>query len=239
MKTEKILIVEDDALIAETLEVIVKGMGLECIGKSDNIVDALHKISNLQPDLILLDINLDGKQEGLELAEILHKREKTPCIFVTAYSDDKIVARTANTEPFGYLIKPFTQAEVEVAIKLTLAAIDRSKNQMRTVFDCNGIIYVKQTNGYHKIDINEIQYIEADNIYSVVVTKSQRCVISKPLKQLENTLMLHGFIRIHRSYLVNKKSVDRIRDGEVIINNRTLPIGRSFKDNLMSQINVI
>lgn len=236
---KRILIVEDDPLIADSLEVIVQETGYECIGKVDTVKDALMSVADLAPDLLLLDINLEGNREGLDIAEIVYKREKIPYIFITAYSDESTVTRGAATEPMGYLIKPFSQADVRVALKLAFAAIDKQETKMSSLIDGDGTFYVKESNGYKRIQIKDIRYVKADDIYSIIVTHDQRCIISKSLKKVEAEFVKYGFIRVHRSYLINKVAVDQIKDSHVIIGNETIPIGRAYKEELMKQLKVL
>lgn len=239
MSKRKILIVEDDPLIADSLELIVTEIGYQCIGKAENVTEALHLVADQKPDLMLLDINLEGNQEGLDIAEIVYKREKTPCIFITAYSDEKTVARGAKTEPYGYLIKPFNQTDVRVALKLAFSAIERNESQSNELIDQDGTIYIKESNGYQKVNISDIKFVNADDIYSIIVTDYQRCMISKPLKKVEELIKGYGFVRIHKSHIINKKFVDKIRDGQVIIGNHAIPIGRAYKDDLMRQLKIV
>lgn len=236
---KKILVVEDEPLIADSLEMIVNDTGYECIGQTDNVTDALLMIGNHQPDLILLDINLAGNQEGLDLAEILQKREKIPCVFISAYSDEKTVERSSKTDPYGYLVKPFNQSDVRVALKLAFAAIERKKESDDELISSDGTVYIKEANGYQKVQISEVQYVQADDIYAVLISGQQKVMISKSLKQLEPLLIKFGFIRIHKSYIINKNAVDKIKDGHAYVGNEIIPIGRAYKENLLSHLKVL
>ncbi|REE01069.1 LytR/AlgR family response regulator transcription factor [Marinoscillum furvescens] len=235
----KILIVEDDPLIADSLEVIVEDANYRCCGKAESITEALNLISDTQPDLLLLDINLEGKNEGIELAEIVRKREKIPLVFITAYSDEKTVDRASKTNPLGYLIKPFREAEVRVALKLAFAAIEREQSDMENLMDADGTVYVKDRNGYLRVNIPEIMFIQANDVYSHVITNNIRCMISKPLKQVEEIVRSYGFMRVHKSYVVNKKAIKQIKDQHLILGEHAIPIGRVYREELMQQLRLL
>ncbi|WP_258098635.1 LytR/AlgR family response regulator transcription factor [Marinoscillum pacificum] len=235
----KILIVEDDPLIADSLEVIVEETNYTCCGKAESVTEALNLISDTTPDLLLLDINLDGANEGIELAEIVQKREKIPAIFITAYSDEKTVDRASKTNPLGYLIKPFREAEVRVALKLAFAAIEREQSNMENLMDADGTVYVKDRNGYLRVNIPEIMFIQANDVYSHVITNNIKCMISKPLKQVEEIVKAYGFMRVHKSYVVNKKAIQQIKDQHIIIGEHAIPIGRVYREELMQQLRLL
>lgn len=235
----KILIVEDDPLIADSLEAIVEETKYTCCGKAESVTEALNLISDTTPDLLLLDINLDGANEGIELAEIVQKREKIPAIFITAYSDEKTVDRASKTKPLGYLIKPFREAEVRVALKLAFAAIEREQSNMENLMDADGTVYVKDRNGYIRVNIPEIMFIQANDVYSHVITNNIRCMISKSLKQVEEIVKAYGFMRVHKSYVVNKKAIQQIKDQHIIIGEHAIPIGRVYREELMQQLRLL
>ncbi|MEP3386677.1 MAG: response regulator [Reichenbachiella sp.] len=235
---KKVLIVEDDPLIADSLEIIVEASGYECVGKTYKVEETLIKVADVKPDLLLLDINLRGNQEGLDIAEIIYKREKIPFIFITAYSDEKTVNRGAESEPMGYIIKPFSQADVRVALKLAFASIEKREKKMMPLIE-DDTYYIKDKTGYRKVMISEINYVQADDIYCILVTNNHRYVVSKSLKKIEVEFESHGFIRVHRSYLVNRSAVDQIIDGQVVIGKESIPIGRVYREELIKQLKIL
>ena len=116
----KIMIVEDEAVIALSLKQTLIRMGFNVVGISYSGKDALEKAGSLCPDLILMDIMLPGKIDGIETAKIARSKLNIPVIFLTAFSEDKIIERAKLAEPFGYILKPFQDREIRAAIEVAL-----------------------------------------------------------------------------------------------------------------------
>ena len=116
----KIMIVEDEAIIAMSLEQTLIKMHFNVVGISYSGKDALEKAASLGPDLILMDIMLPGKMDGIEIAKIARSELNIPVIFLTAFSEDNIIERAKEAEPFGYILKPFQDREIKAAIEVAL-----------------------------------------------------------------------------------------------------------------------
>jgi len=120
-KTAKILIVEDDSVIAEDLRHHVSSFGYSALKTIDTGEEVLKRIDELKPSLILMDIGLKGKLDGIQTADQLQKlMPQIPVIFMTASNDEATLQRAKLTMPFGYIIKPFEPLELQAAIDLTL-----------------------------------------------------------------------------------------------------------------------
>lgn len=115
-----ILIVEDDPVISQLIGWRLEKMGFFVSGKTPTGEEALDKIKDGRPDLILIDINLPGTMDGTELARTIKEKFQIPFIFLTAYTDSETISRAIDTEPAGYLTKPFKDEELKVMIELAL-----------------------------------------------------------------------------------------------------------------------
>jgi DNA-binding NarL/FixJ family response regulator len=116
----KIMIVEDEAVIALRLQKMLTRMGYHVIGISYTGDEALEKAGSLRPDLILMDIMLPGETDGIKAAEGVKSKLDIPVIFLTAYSEDKIIERAKKAEPYGYILKPFQDREIRAVIEVAL-----------------------------------------------------------------------------------------------------------------------
>jgi len=123
----KIMIVEDEAVIAFRLQQCLTSMGFDIVGVAYSGEEAVEKAINLRPDLILTDIMIQGKPDGIQVAEIVKLALDIPVIFLTAYSEDKIIERTKQAEPYGYIVKPFQNRELKVAIENALYKKDMER----------------------------------------------------------------------------------------------------------------
>ncbi|MEH2087459.1 MAG: helix-turn-helix domain-containing protein [Nostoc sp.] len=120
MATARILIVEDEILVAREIESHLHKMGYEVVGIAVTANTVVQQVSESMPDLVLMDINLQGNQDGIRMADEIGDRFQIPVIYITAYSDDSTLQRAKLTNPFGYVLKPFTQQDLRVAIELAM-----------------------------------------------------------------------------------------------------------------------
>ena len=116
----KILIVEDEAIVAESLNDQLIHLGYQVCGTAANGEDALRIMENSNPDLVMMDIMLEGSMDGVEVASRIHEKKGIPVIFLSAYSDNETLQRAKVTEPFGYLIKPYKERELHTNIEVSL-----------------------------------------------------------------------------------------------------------------------
>ena len=119
-RTYKILVVEDEAVIALRLQKRLSEMGYDVPDIAYTGEEAVEKAGCLRPDLILMDVMIPGKLDGIDAAKMIKTEFDIPVIFLTAFSEDKIVKRAKQAEPFGYLLKPFQDREVKAAIEVAL-----------------------------------------------------------------------------------------------------------------------
>ena len=120
MKKAKILIVEDEPIVAEDLKKTIRNIGYEVVGHTINAKEAIKKAIELHPDLILMDIVLRGERNGIDASIEIKSRTGIPIIFLTAYSDIKLMDRAKATEPYGYIVKPFQERQVFASIEMAL-----------------------------------------------------------------------------------------------------------------------
>ena len=116
----RILIVEDEALIAVEIETTLKKLGYRIAGKARNGDTALDLLASTHPDLALLDIDIKGTRNGIDLARIIREKYNFPFVFLTAFSDRETLNGLKDTFPYGYIVKPFNRQELLTTIELAL-----------------------------------------------------------------------------------------------------------------------
>ena len=131
MNSTKIVIVEDEAIVAKDLRNRLQKFGYIVSGIAASGQEAINKCLEFCPDLVLMDIRLKGQIDGIEAAHEIHKHLDIPIIFLTAYADDKTLARAKITEPFGYLLKPFKERELQINIEIALTK-HKLEQQLKT-----------------------------------------------------------------------------------------------------------
>jgi len=120
MKKARILIVEDESIIAMETESTLKGLGYQVVsvvGSGDKAIEAAEKV---KPDIVLMDIRIKGEIDGIATAEVMRTRFDIPIIFMTAYLDEKRLEKAKLTMPFGYILKPIQERELRVTLEMAL-----------------------------------------------------------------------------------------------------------------------
>jgi len=117
---EKILLVEDDDIIARVEDWRLKNLGYTVCGRATNGAEAMELMVNKKPDIVLMDINIKGEIDGIETTKRIKKIFNVPVIYVTSHSDGATLERAKETKPDGFIIKPFDDNDLRVAIELAL-----------------------------------------------------------------------------------------------------------------------
>jgi len=120
MSVPKILVVEDEVIVAKTIAGQLKQLGYTVVDTASSGTAAISKAAVTQPDLILMDIVLKGEMDGVATATQIRAQQDVPIIYLTAYADDNTLQRAKLTQPFGYIVKPFTSNDLRVAIEIGL-----------------------------------------------------------------------------------------------------------------------
>lgn len=121
----KILIVEDEPIIAADIQDLLVSEGYQVIGIAHRGEEALDMLSTRQPDFTMLDINLDGQMTGIDVAEHIHDNYKIPYLFLTSFDDEKTLTEAQQYAPYGFLVKPFQDRTLLASIKMAMANFTR------------------------------------------------------------------------------------------------------------------
>ncbi len=125
----KILIVEDDPIIAQLIEHHLQEFDHQVLGIAHDSERALDLIHNLQPELVILDINIDGTKDGIDVATIIENKYKVPYIFLTALSDQETLDRASIVKPLGYVVKPFKASDLKAAISIGISNYKKQQSK--------------------------------------------------------------------------------------------------------------
>ena len=238
----RILIVEDEPIHADRFEMLVLQMNHEVAGICDNAFDALDCFHRTQPDLLLLDINLRGDLDGVQLSERLQQIRSTPIIFVTSLQDDETFARARRTGPVAFILKPFDLLQLQRAMELAIS--DMAHPAPANDFEVSDLVlpdclFIRVREKLEKVLFDDILFIESDGRYAMLHTHAGRkFAIRIPLGDLEAKLPAERFARIHRGYLIQMKwmqSVD-LHDMTVKVKDRDLPLGKSFREQVLERL---
>lgn len=232
MNVLKILIVEDEILIAETIKIYIEERGHHVVNIAISYDEAIRSYHLRKPDLVLLDIRLYGQKSGIDVASfIIDQKGSVPFIYLTSQYDQRILNHALTTNPYGYLTKPIQKeslwTSIESAYNLYLSK--NAEDKMITIQDGK--------NNY-QIKVNEILYIQADHVYSKIVNIHQKeLIIRKTLQQVLEIMDFDFIIYCHRSYIVNSKYITSWNQDEIILNKYIpIPISRSRKNEVLEKI---
>ncbi|MCB0457088.1 MAG: response regulator [Flavobacteriaceae bacterium] len=223
MKSLTIYIVEDEPLITATIEIALKKQGFKVIGDSDEYENALEEIDKLVPDLVLLDIQLEGVKDGVDLAQQLDDR-KIPYLYLTSQTDPQTIQRVKETQPLGYIVKPFTEAGLRSNIELAW----HNFNLTKEVF-----ILLKAKGRTHKVNQNSILYLKAFDNYCYVVTAHNKYIVPHTLKKTSELLSPNSFIKTHRSFVVNINKITSITRNSVLVGKESIPLSHANRDAVL------
>ncbi len=237
----KAIIIDDELHNIENLSIIIKKVCTDVVieGTADNISAALKLIAEKNPDIVFLDIQM-GKETGFDLLRSISQRN-FEVIFVTAY--DKYGIQAVKYAALDYLLKPVDSDELQLAVGKARLKISSRQNNRQLDFLME---YIKQNDKPVKIALpqqNEIRYVavkdivrcEANNAYTYFYfVNGDKILISKPLKEYEELLAPHGFIRAHQSHLVNPVFVSSLlkEDGGILLMNDgvKIPVSKARKE---------
>lgn len=238
----KILIVEDEMLIAANIAMQLESLGYTVVGIIPRGEEALKTVSLEKPDLVLMDINLKGQMDGIQTATLMQQTGKQPIIYLTANSDDDHFNRARATNPYAFISKPFKKLDLQHAIALAGERILAENSEQKPdspKLILTDRIFVKQNELMCKILIADILYLEADRNYCQVYTKEKNYLLVNTLKNMEEKLPSDYFQRIHRSYIVNLSQVNEFNHNHITVGSKILPLSKELRSELMSRLKTI
>ena len=246
----KVTIVEDEFVIAEDIRTRLEEAGYEVTGVFATAEEALPFLINSTPDIVLVDINLQGKMDGIQLVGQLQQKAAVPVAYITANSDAATYERARKTHPHAFLVKPFTTANLLAAIDLALyhfsteshaSSIERPsvKEHPDGQFIVNQCLFVRANGKYKKICGSDLLFVEAAGSYVHVQTRTDRYTLSQNLTHFQKKTPMSNLIRIHRSYMVNIDHVDSFEDSFVFIQNHKLPLSENFKAEFLARVHCL
>jgi DNA-binding LytR/AlgR family response regulator len=221
-----VVIVEDNAITARDLSEILEARDMTVLGIFYSGEEAIERIPQLSPDILLVDIHLKGPMTGLELVNKLNGQCQAPVLYLTANSDKDTIQKALSTRPSSYIIKPFEEENLLVAIELAFS--NHNEKLIKEKWDSLPYIFVKHGSRFKKLNFEDIKYLEADGSYCKITTADKEYTLSGNLNHFSEQLD-HNFLRIHRSYMVNVGSITSLDADYIFIEDKSFPVGRSYK----------
>ncbi len=376
MQKTKILVVEDESIVAKDIQSTLIKLGYDVPGTASSAAMAYEKLKEIKPDLVFLDIKLKGEEDGINIAEHIQMHYHIPVIFLTSYVDQATLDRAKVTEPYGYIVKPFNETDLKTTVEMALFKFSRDKEvkeknqrlsnalgqideaiiitdtECRVTFmnaksetllgfgadsaigidlfqmmgieqeggviirkedivtgmmnneameynDCfvlvrrdnstvassitsspirdekNNLIgnafvimekqpdmdkadrqavmentfiqhpviqnsfFVKKGSMLVKVYLDNITWIQAMDNYVIIQSNTDQFVIHSTMKDIEAKLPNNKFLRVHRSYIIPIDKINVLDENTVLIGDKTIPIGKSYKETFMARLNFL
>lgn len=368
MKPVKIVVVEDESIVAKDIQNTLIKLGYEVPAIASTHSTAIERIKEHKPDLVFMDIKLKGNSDGVEIASEIKNEFDIPVIFLTSFVDKNTLERAKITEPYGYIVKPFNETDLRTAVEIALYKYSRDKemkqsknlyvrtlqnlseamvitndkafitfanpraekfsevnnlegkhildafhiepdsdqefsktdvtkllmdpnargsvvlhltkngtrcgivhatvihNEDKKISGCALVIkesndnssaprnnqavpfdnlflsnsfFVKKGTLLVRISLDNVLWVQAMDNYVIIKTEADQFIIHSTMKEIEGKLPSNNFIRVHRSYIVALDKITLLDENTVIVNEKTIPIGKSYRDGLMNKLNFL
>jgi len=230
-----ILIVENEAFVVEDIKDMLNNLGYSKVYDTDTVDGAMELVNSHQPDIVLIDIDLNGDKDGIELGEMLHQKGIS-FIYLSDLQDISTFSRAKTTQPQSNLAKPVNQLQLRNAI---LEAISSKKKSPKTEY-----ILAPDKDKKVKINVEDIVYLKAaGNNCDIFIDQSMgyeksRYTSSAPMGRVMDTINSPDFILVHRSKIVNYKHVKNVMGNMLYFKNNTdsIEMSSSYRSNLLKKI---
>jgi DNA-binding LytR/AlgR family response regulator len=229
----KALIIDDNKVARVMLaEMLKKINDIELAGECEDAPSALTALKKNPADVIFLDVEMPG-MTGLELLKMLPEKPLT--ILVTAKPGYAVEAFELNV--VDYLVKPFSFSRVLLAVERAVELLQVRNTKVNQVE--NDYIFIRDGKAIRKILLESILWLEAKGDYVKIITQQGNFIIHATLRNIEEKLSNHTFVRIHRGFVVPVNKIDYIEDGAAYIQGTPLPVSENYKNDLLKNLRLL
>lgn len=239
MDNINVLIIEDTPEQSDALIKVLLDNNYNIAGVARNFTDALKLFYEATVDIIIIDVFLDGKPDGITFAESINiiPNASKPFVFLTSSNDRQIFERAKLTKPFSFLMKPFNELEILYAIEMAVEKFYEQTNvflseEQNTVIS-NDSLFIKKKNSLKKVALGDILYIEVEERYCNIITEKEKFVILISLTKISELLDKSKFIKTHRNTIVNSAKIEEIFPADNLIilkGNYRINLSDTYKD---------
>lgn len=225
----KILVVEDEYITQKTICNYLTEIGYEVVAAEMNANNAIEILNTKNVDFAILDINIKGEKNGIWLGNYIFENFNIPHLYLTAYSDTETIKTALQTNPLGYLVKPFQKHDLFTSIEIAILNFTKNKTSKEKH------ILVKHNEVYTKINFDSILFIESDKNYLILNCEDETYRYRSTITDFEN-LMPNYFIKTHKGFIVNCQKVREFSTSLILINDFKIPISKTFKDLVFNKL---
>ena len=252
----RILLVEDEVMIAEETAMALRAMGYSQPDYANSYEEALQKVEGVGADLLLLDIDLGDAQDrdGIHLAARIQQDRTIPVIFLTQHPVSTFRSRLKGVQKVGYLTKSFNLDNLHAAIEVALDTMDVEPEPVPipihpVVQEPTGLsfigdrFFVRKANRYHCYQVSELLYIQAHDSYCDVVfwvnDRKETIRLSINLKEVSSQINQPSLFRVHRSYAINVEKLTAFEGNRLFLGQEEIPVGPSYREDFLAKLNIL
>lgn len=219
----KILIVEDDHDLALNLKEQIFNLGFIVSGIFNNANETLEYLETHEIDLLLVDLKIMGSINGVGLVKRINIKWNLPVIFLTAHAEGDLFNCAIALNPEAYLVKPYKIDDLKTSLWVAFSKFDRIRKN-----DAEGctILKVRENGSLILLNSNNIIMVKADGLYSKIFTTYKMYVLHDILKNIQERLPNHVFLRAHKSYLINVKFIFQFNGKFAKVGDYNIPLRR-------------
>ena len=229
----KVILVDDEPHAVQLIKKILQLFpnNVKVVGEAHDLPAAIKLITEKEPHAVFMDIDMPN-YSGLQINDFFNEQRNFKLVYITAH--DAHILTALRLQAFDYILKPVDSETLSNCIERLNKSYDsiEEKNEVKSITESSKKIAINSHHGVSFIDLNEVIYIEASGMYSVIHTATNQTVVSKPLKEFDY-LSKQGFYRVHRSFIVATNRVKKLTkiDGDEIEleNGQRVPIARNRK----------
>jgi two-component system, LytTR family, response regulator len=223
-----ILIVEDETVIAQDIKAALLAKGYKVCGIARTCEKAVDMIMKLKPDFALIDITLQKSQAGIEVGKLCQQLQ-IPFVYATSHSDIGTLEKVKITHPWGYLLKPFNRESMYAVLEIAFANFASRKDELRPD---EQVIQIRMGEEMVRLRYNELLFLESDGNYTHFQSITSKYTERKSMKELLDAMPDHPFVRVHKSFAINKHKAGNYSRTKLFIADFEIPIGRAYADDV-------
>lgn len=235
-----VLIVEDDFSYALEVEMIVHELGYQTLKTVSDSEKAIEVIRSEKPDLILMDVFIEGDKDGIGVAKQISDLN-IPIIFITSHSSPDVYSQARGLSPFAFITKPFDKFTLQSTIESAITIFDNSFSKVEEQLNKEDHFFIKQNGRLDKVFLKNIHWIEANGNYCILNTNSRKYALKISLRKLKKRLPDDIFVQIHRGQIVQVDLIQNLNlsEGIVKLQNVELTLGPKYKSGLIKRLNLL
>ena len=245
-RLSKILIVELEYVLEEEMLCRLFELGHEIVKTVYNSNDALEYLEQNDVDIVLIEMNMDGKLKGFQLTENLNSTFNVPFIILAPTIIQAHLDMVKEASPSAILIHPTSLQQIHLSIALAISNFNNSKSsnfagliENPTMDLLNNCLFFKKSNYFERVNFNDIFWLRAENNYTVIHTSKGDFIYSTVLKKFIEKLPMNQFIRVHRSYIINLSKIEGFEGKMVIIDNDRIPVAKNCQKKIFDLLQTV